>query len=272
VSCLICREPTAKVACADCLAEIKPGVAITPEQIWMRGGDPTTAALVDPWGRLHALQRLTPIGREAGKLGLCIVDSTISARHASISLDGAVWTVRDLRSRNGTYVEGHRVTAETPISDGDQLRVGRIMFYFVDNAPDHAPEPLGSHTVRGPVILATHELERVGVREIEVVLREPTGGGGGIVEIDGRQAQLTLPQFELVTVLLQRARGGGQDASQFVSVAELLRLLSLQSTTPSEDHVRQLVRRLRRTLFKAGIVDVIESRYGAGYRLRLRTM
>ena len=34
----------------------------------------------------------------------------------------------------------------------------------------------------------------------------------------------------------------------------------------------QLVRRLRRVLFKAGIQNVIESGYGSGYRLRLRTM
>jgi hypothetical protein len=57
-----------------------------------------------------------------------------------------------------------------------------------------------------------------------------------------------------------------------VHPAELIRLLSLETAAPNEDHVRQLVRRLRRVLFKAGIQNVIESGYGSGYRLRLRTM
>ena len=72
----------------------------------------------------------------------------------------------------------------------------------------------------------------------------------------------------------KRARVGSEHESirGFVHPTELIRSLSLESSVPSEDHVRQLVRRLRRVLFKAGIENVIESRYGAGYRLRLRTM
>jgi len=38
---------------------------------------------------------------------------------------------------------------------------------------------------------------------------------------------------------------------------------------PSEDHVRQLVRRVRRALSRAEMGDLIEVRRGVGYRLRV---
>jgi DNA-binding response OmpR family regulator len=77
-----------------------------------------------------------------------------------------------------------------------------------------------------------------------------------------------------VSILYERVRVSAEHESirGFVHPTELIRTLSLESAEPSEDHVRQLVRRLRRIFFKAGIENVIESRYGAGYRLRLRTM
>jgi len=73
-----------------------------------------------------------------------------------------------------------------------------------------------------------------------------------------------------MSLLHQHARCRDAASGGFVHASELVRLLSLDSAEPNEDHVRQLVRRLRRVLFKAGIEVVIESRYGAGYRFALR--
>jgi DNA-binding winged helix-turn-helix (wHTH) protein len=38
---------------------------------------------------------------------------------------------------------------------------------------------------------------------------------------------------------------------------------------PRDAHIRQLIRRVRRSFIKAGLPDLIESRYGQGYRIRL---
>lgn len=54
----------------------------------------------------------------------------------------------------------------------------------------------------------------------------------------------------------------------FVPMSELVTRLSLDAE-PSETNVRQLVKRVRRALLRAGIPDVIESRHGRGYRLRV---
>src|SRR5690606_25239873 len=101
----------------------------------------------------------------------------------------------------------------------------------------------------------------------------PSGGGGGLAIIDDKHVQLTTPQYELLEMLLDRMR---KDANKphhergFVAVSELLRL-SLDVAEPTEQHVRQLVYRVRRVLVNAGVGDLIEVRRGVGYRLRAVT-
>jgi pSer/pThr/pTyr-binding forkhead associated (FHA) protein len=278
MTCLVCREQkeTTGVACAECLEELKLTIAITPEQVTVHGTHPTPAALVDPWGRLHRLQRKTTIGREHEEEGLRILDATISRKHALLELRGDVWTLTDLGSSNGTSVEDNSLTAAVTLRDGERIRFGSLALFFLDDvgAAPQAETSLDGFTVKGPIDLKTKEIPRIAVKDRTIELREPTGGGGGVVIVDGKPIQLTLPQFELVSILYQRGLVGAEHESirGFVHPTELIRTLSLESAVPSEDHVRQLVRRLRRVLFKAGIENMIESRYGAGYRLRLRTM
>jgi len=52
----------------------------------------------------------------------------ISRRHCAIVRAGGKWTVRDLGSRNGTYVNDQRITEQVPLSVGDELRVGPLHF------------------------------------------------------------------------------------------------------------------------------------------------
>ena len=51
-------------------------------------------------------------------------DLDVSAQHAAIVTQQDRWYVRDLGSRNGTLVNGHRITRDTNLSDTDQIRFG----------------------------------------------------------------------------------------------------------------------------------------------------
>ncbi len=51
-------------------------------------------------------------------------DIDASTRHAAILLSGAQYTLRDLGSTNGTYVNGHRVSGDVQLKDGDVIRCG----------------------------------------------------------------------------------------------------------------------------------------------------
>ncbi|MGH7673574.1 MAG: FHA domain-containing protein [Gemmatimonadales bacterium] len=48
----------------------------------------------------------------------------VSARHAEIRFESGAWVLADLRSRNGTYLNGRRVAEAMPLSAGDVIRLG----------------------------------------------------------------------------------------------------------------------------------------------------
>lgn len=63
------------------------------------------------------------VGRAPG----CVVlldDPTVSSRHARLTFRGARLVVDDLGSRNGTLVNGRKLTGPTELSAGDRLGIG----------------------------------------------------------------------------------------------------------------------------------------------------
>lgn len=61
-------------------------------------------------------------------------DSTVSRFHAVLENLGSAWSVRDVGSRNGTLINGEKLTAEKVLRSGDEVRVGntRITFWQGD--------------------------------------------------------------------------------------------------------------------------------------------
>lgn len=57
-------------------------------------------------------------------------DVTVSRRHVEIRRDGNDYTVRDVGSLNGTYLNRNRVE-EAPLRDGDELQIGSFKLVFV---------------------------------------------------------------------------------------------------------------------------------------------
>ncbi len=51
-------------------------------------------------------------------------DQTVSTNHCEVRAEGAGFVVRDLGSTNGTFVNGHRLTAPQWLNDGDLIRCG----------------------------------------------------------------------------------------------------------------------------------------------------
>jgi hypothetical protein len=59
----------------------------------------------------------------------CVLsDMTVSRRHARIDVRDGDWFVRDLRSANGTLVNGWRVLEEVSVRPGDRLTFGAITY------------------------------------------------------------------------------------------------------------------------------------------------
>lgn len=80
-------------------------------------------------------ERLT-IGQSASNDLTLPYDRTVSHVHAVLERVAARWCVRDLGSRNGTFVNGERIWGERPLRSGDEIRVGgvRLVARLADQA------------------------------------------------------------------------------------------------------------------------------------------
>jgi len=57
-------------------------------------------------------------------------DVTVSRRHAELSRDGNVFTIRDLGSLNGTFVNRRRIESSV-LEDDDEVQVGKYRMTFL---------------------------------------------------------------------------------------------------------------------------------------------
>jgi pSer/pThr/pTyr-binding forkhead associated (FHA) protein len=82
---------------------------------------------------------VAPVNREWTRIGRSLAadvrfdDATVSRRHALVVSQEDGVRVLDDRSLNGVYVNGARVEW-SPLSDGDEVTVGRHLIVFLDTA------------------------------------------------------------------------------------------------------------------------------------------
>ena len=79
------------------------------------------------------------------------IDSMAVSRHHCLLQRAAQggWTVEDLGSNNGTFVNGSRITQRAPVRDGDVLSIGKFQVSFRD-APGDASIVAGATRADGP--------------------------------------------------------------------------------------------------------------------------
>lgn len=65
-------------------------------------------------------------------------DVTVSRRHAEFIRRGTVFSVRDLGSLNGTYLDNAIIDGEVPLRDGQDVQVGKFRLTFYASRRDLA--------------------------------------------------------------------------------------------------------------------------------------
>lgn len=90
--------------------------------------------LTDPSGRTHVLEStVTTIGRSLEN-DIVVSSKRISREHARIQRDGWRVILEDLGSTNGTYLNNERLSQKVQLRDGDQVKIGDVLFLFTDPA------------------------------------------------------------------------------------------------------------------------------------------
>jgi len=80
-------------------------------------------------GKVFVVTSGAVIGRSPSAQ-VVLPDEFTSAQHARLVIRGSHFWVEDLGSKNGTFLNGRRLEAPSPLEDGDQLRIGRVVLRF----------------------------------------------------------------------------------------------------------------------------------------------
>jgi transcriptional regulator with GAF, ATPase, and Fis domain len=91
------------------------------------------------------------VGR-VGALGSLLSDDRLSRHHARITRSADGWTVEDLDSRNGTFVDGVRVQREVRVPSLRVVRMAGTLLVPCDDASTALPPSVEGETVMGAAL------------------------------------------------------------------------------------------------------------------------
>lgn len=260
--------------CRTCAVEVPACEGLIPDHV--RSNVEATEAeawLVDGFGIPHALAEKVVAGRnQDGEL--VVLAASVSREHARLERGETGWTVRDLGSRNGTFVDGNRVSGRVPLPARTVLKIGDVAFWFLAEV---AHEPMGAPSMATGSIAGglVRFLTTFGGKDLCVVgSSDPSTGGSLLTRETGTDAWtetgLSSLEFQLLRTLCARAveeAGSPSAVKGCVATKQLARDLPFQSKYANEENVRQVVRRLRAQLGEVGAEGILAVAPGRGYYL-----
>ena len=83
------------------------------------------------------------VGRDPA-LEVCVESSSVSRRHALVHIADGIAVLEDLGSKNGTFVNGHRIATPVRLSDRDQIGVGDVRLRFRILSAQPSTETIGT--------------------------------------------------------------------------------------------------------------------------------
>jgi pSer/pThr/pTyr-binding forkhead associated (FHA) protein len=275
MGCLCCGAATeVGVLCKACAQDVGPCEGLIADHL-RSTVEPTDADawMVDGFGVPHPIAAKTTIGRNhEGQL--VVLATSVSREHARIEQTDGGWNVRDLGSRNGTFVDGTRVQGRVTLPPRAIVKVGDVALWFLSEvahepiaAPSLATGSIAGGMVRFITAHATTELCLVGSSDL-------TTGGSLLSRAAGtetwKEQSLPVLEFQLLRALCAKAVEEASSPSAVrgcVATKQLARDLPFQSKYANEENVRQVVRRLRGALGEIGVDGLLAVAPGRGYYL-----
>ncbi|HSN30964.1 MAG TPA: FHA domain-containing protein [Kofleriaceae bacterium] len=273
MGCLCCGSAAEVGAlCRACAHEVPPCEGLIAEHVRSNvDADEAETWIVDGFGVPHAIAVKTTVGRNhEGEL--IVLASSVSREHAELKKTDAGWTVRDLGSRNGTFVDGARVQGRVALTGRHVLKIGDVAVWFLSEVraeplppPSMTTASVGGGLVRFQITPGEIELCLVGTTD-------PDAGGALLSRREGSETwnerTLAKLEYQLLRALCARATEEANMPSAVrgcVSTKQLARDLPFQSKYANEENVRQVVRRLRQELGELGVESAVAVAPGRGY-------
>jgi DNA-binding NtrC family response regulator len=193
--------------------------------------DPGCRLTLEPGDELSvgrgAMSRLE---RDRNTITLQVADFQASRRHFVVHQVAGAWQIEDRGSRNGTFVNGERVSS-VALADGDVIEAGGTMLVFVEDAGD-APdrllgEPAGMpfRTLSVELDVRLRRLAKIAPSLVPVLVRGETGTGKEVIaravhEASGRRGAFVavncgaLPRTLIESELFGHKRGSFSGANE----------------------------------------------------------
>jgi hypothetical protein len=136
----------------------------------------------------HALRSRHLVGRDSG-CDLRIARRDVSNEHAALRWTGATWEIKDLGSRNGTWVDEQRLAPGAAVPLGPDARLafgdpGEVWRLEEAGPPTTCAVPVGEGD-DGPIRIARGELLALPDDEAPAACLYPDATGAWVVEEDG---------------------------------------------------------------------------------------
>ena len=181
------------------------------------------------------------IGRGAD-CDLVVPDRQVSRHHARVKRSDGGFLLEDLRSKNGTHLNGAPISAAVRLQDGDVIQIAlAVRLAFLGS---EATIPLSDGSLPGAALRLDTQARRVWVGEREI------------------DPPLSLPQYRLIELLFASA---GKVCSRDQVVRTVWPEVAAEGV--SEQAIDALVRRLRDRLAEASDYAFIVTVRGHGFRL-----
>jgi hypothetical protein len=262
----LCRTCAGDVPPCDGLIQdhLRSNVAAMDAEAW----------LVDGFGSAHALAEKSTIGRNHEDQ-IVVLAASVSREHAELKKTDAGWTIRDLGSRNGTFVDGVKCQGRATLPARAVIKVGDVAMWFLAEVADEPAAPPTMETAAAGGGVVRYGFGPPGGIELLLAGGSETTTGGALLArapctTAWKNHDLAPLEFQLLRSLCVRAHAEADSpatARGCVPTKQFVRDLPWQSKYANDENVRQVVRRLRAALTEAGADGILAVVPGRGYYL-----
>jgi pSer/pThr/pTyr-binding forkhead associated (FHA) protein len=181
-------------------------------------------------------RQLMLIGR-APECEIRMDESSVSRHHAELKGGAESWMLRDLGSKNGSFIGERSISSFTAICDGDLCRFGSITLQFF--------------MVQAEISLETNNLNAHGLS---------LDAARMLVLFEDQSVLLTETEFRMLAALMRRP-------GRVLSSLALMRAAYPRESVVAEATIASHLRNLRRKIAQLSGEEWIRSYYGRGYAL-----
>lgn len=229
------------------------------------------ACVIDGFGTIHLLAEKTTVGRSP-EGQLVVLAASVSREHAELVRKHDGWYIRDLGSRNGTFVFNERCQGRVPLRQRALLRIGDVPLWFLPEVVDIDAPPPSQATVSVDSGFVSFRFQ-TDAHEFCVLGESGKANGGMLMSRPAgtqkwAEVKLAPLEFQLMRTLCARAIEDADSPSSVrgcVATSQLATDLPFKTRYANDENVRQVVRRLRGALAEAGGEGLLAVDPGRGY-------